>query len=110
MRGQAIFDGLAAENEASRIERFIERRRRQGHGRRIGIQQDAEEFQDGRVVPFALGIDLKTLRLVARKGGLNRLRQLLTGVQRIDQLLTSYGKRFAVDYLATQPVPDKPSS
>jgi biotin carboxylase len=31
-------------------------------------------------------------------------------VQRIDQLLTSYGKRFAVDYLATQPVPDKPSS
>jgi len=31
-------------------------------------------------------------------------------VQRIDQLLTSYGKRFAVDYLATQPVPDKLSS
>jgi biotin carboxylase len=31
-------------------------------------------------------------------------------VQRIDQLLTSYGKRFAADYLATQPVPDKPSS
>jgi biotin carboxylase len=32
-----------------------------------------------------------------------------SSVQRIDQLLTSYAKRFAVDYLATQPVPDRPS-
>jgi biotin carboxylase len=30
--------------------------------------------------------------------------------QRIDELLNSYAQRFAVDYLATQPVPDKPSS
>jgi biotin carboxylase len=30
--------------------------------------------------------------------------------QRIDELLNSYAQRFVVDYLATQPVPDKPSS
>lgn len=33
-----------------------------------------------------------------------------TSFERIDQLLNSYARRFAVDYLATQPVPDKPSS
>jgi hypothetical protein len=30
--------------------------------------------------------------------------------RRIDELLNSYAQRFAVDYLATQPIPDKPSS
>jgi len=30
--------------------------------------------------------------------------------QRVDELLSSYSQRFISDYLATQPVPDKPSS
>jgi biotin carboxylase len=30
--------------------------------------------------------------------------------QRVDELLNSYSQRFVSDYLATQPVPDKPSS
>ena len=30
--------------------------------------------------------------------------------QRIEELLASYAQRFAVDFLARQPVPDKPSS
>jgi biotin carboxylase len=30
--------------------------------------------------------------------------------QRVDELLNSYAQRFASDYLATQPVPDKPTS
>jgi hypothetical protein len=29
---------------------------------------------------------------------------------RIEQLLASYSLRFAVDFLATQPVPDKPTA
>jgi biotin carboxylase len=30
--------------------------------------------------------------------------------ERVDQLLASYGPRFAHDFLATQPVPDKPTA
>jgi hypothetical protein len=30
--------------------------------------------------------------------------------ERVRELLDSYAKRFSVEYLATQPVPDKPTS
>ena len=33
-----------------------------------------------------------------------------SSAQRVDELLTSYTKRFVSDFLATQPVPDKPTS
>jgi len=33
-----------------------------------------------------------------------------SSAERVEELLNSYAPRFAQDFLATQPVPDKPSS
>ncbi|MBV6416900.1 MAG: hypothetical protein CMLOHMNK_01518 [Steroidobacteraceae bacterium] len=62
---EAVFDGLAAEDDPRGREHFVERCRGQRHGRQVRIHQLTEELQRTGVQPAAGLIHTEPLRVVS---------------------------------------------